>query len=231
MAGLALASHSAFPSQIAVAWALLGGLFGRRRAGPFSTARSSSGRMGLNRAVAAVLGAAIPTVFGMFREGLRRRRRSSVSCWPRRESGSSPAAKTTALPKALAWLRSRALARGILSLHEASRRRFGLLVSCHVEGCIVHSHRHDRFDRTNPSQYRRLGYRVRRTRWLPRRHWQRLFIRASQTGRLDAAVVLSSLYPAVTVLLARFILREHFTPWKALGMVAALLAVPMIAWR
>jgi drug/metabolite transporter (DMT)-like permease len=58
-----------------------------------------------------------------------------------------------------------------------------------------------------------------------------LFIRASQTGRLDAAVVLSSLYPAVTVLLARFILREHFTRWKALGMIAALLAVPMIAWR
>jgi drug/metabolite transporter (DMT)-like permease len=32
-------------------------------------------------------------------------------------------------------------------------------------------------------------------------------------------------------LLACFILREHFTRWKALGMVAALLAVPMIAWR
>jgi drug/metabolite transporter (DMT)-like permease len=35
----------------------------------------------------------------------------------------------------------------------------------------------------------------------------------------------------VTVLLARFILNEHFTRWKALGMVTALLAVPMIAWR
>ena len=58
-----------------------------------------------------------------------------------------------------------------------------------------------------------------------------LFVRASQTGRLDAAVVLTSLYPAVTVLLARLILHEHFTRWKALGMLAALLAVPMIAVR
>ncbi|HXY04273.1 MAG TPA: EamA family transporter, partial [Terriglobales bacterium] len=56
-----------------------------------------------------------------------------------------------------------------------------------------------------------------------------LFVRASQTGRLDSAVVLTSLYPAVTVLLARLILREHFTRWKAVGLFAALLAVPMIA--
>lgn len=58
-----------------------------------------------------------------------------------------------------------------------------------------------------------------------------LFVRAGQTGRLDTAVVLTSLYPAVTVLLARFVLREHFTRWKAAGMFAALLAVPMIATR
>jgi len=56
-----------------------------------------------------------------------------------------------------------------------------------------------------------------------------LFVRASQTGRLDAAVVLSSLYPAVTVVLARVILHEHFTRWRAAGILAALAAVPMIA--
>ena len=56
-----------------------------------------------------------------------------------------------------------------------------------------------------------------------------LFIVASQRGRLDSAVVISSLYPAVTVLLARFFLQEHFSRWRVVGMMAALAAVPMIA--
>jgi drug/metabolite transporter (DMT)-like permease len=55
------------------------------------------------------------------------------------------------------------------------------------------------------------------------------FVRASQSGRLDEAVVLSSLYPAVTVLLARLLLKEHFTRWRFVGLLAALAAVPMIA--
>jgi drug/metabolite transporter (DMT)-like permease len=56
-----------------------------------------------------------------------------------------------------------------------------------------------------------------------------LFIRAAQTGRLDTAVILSSLYPTITVLLARILLKEHFTRWKVLGVAAALAAVPLIA--
>ena len=56
-----------------------------------------------------------------------------------------------------------------------------------------------------------------------------LFIFASQHGRLDEAVVITSLYPAVTVLLARLVLREHFSRWKFVGLLAALAAVPMIA--
>jgi len=56
-----------------------------------------------------------------------------------------------------------------------------------------------------------------------------VFIRAAQIGRLDDAVVLSSLYPAVTVLLARVFLHEHFSRARTIGMVAALVAVPMIA--
>jgi uncharacterized membrane protein len=56
-----------------------------------------------------------------------------------------------------------------------------------------------------------------------------LFVRASQTGRLDEAVVISSLYPTITVILARVFLKEHFTRWRFIGLLAALAAVPMIA--
>jgi drug/metabolite transporter (DMT)-like permease len=42
-------------------------------------------------------------------------------------------------------------------------------------------------------------------------------------------VILSSLYPVLTVVLARIFLHERFTAWKTAGIVAALVAVPMIA--
>lgn len=55
------------------------------------------------------------------------------------------------------------------------------------------------------------------------------FVRASQLGRLDMVVVLSSLYPAVTVLLAVSLLEERLTFLKAVGVCAALVAIPLIA--
>jgi drug/metabolite transporter (DMT)-like permease len=56
-----------------------------------------------------------------------------------------------------------------------------------------------------------------------------LFMMATQTGRLDVAAVLSSLYPATTVLLARFLLQERVSAIQNVGMVAAIASIPLIA--
>jgi uncharacterized membrane protein len=55
-----------------------------------------------------------------------------------------------------------------------------------------------------------------------------LFIEATRTGRLDVAAVLASLYPASTILLAAWMLRERPTTRQGLGMAVAAAAVVMI---
>lgn len=56
-----------------------------------------------------------------------------------------------------------------------------------------------------------------------------LYVAATQRGRLDVAAVLSSLYPASTVILARILLKERWSRIQTAGMIAALLAVGMVS--
>ncbi len=231
MAGVALATHSPFPSRTAIAWSLLAGLSGGGALAIFYRALAT-GRMGLTAPVAAVLGAAIPTVFGIFREGLPQPAQvtgfvlAAVGIWliSRTEDDSPPEGI------GMAALAGVGFAGFYLCIKQAGdgsafwTAATSKVASFTLTGIIVLIGRSVR-------QIDQRGVALGILAGCLDIIGSVLFIRASQTGRLDAAVVLSSLYPAITVLLARLILKEHFTRWKALGMAAALLAVPMIAWR
>jgi drug/metabolite transporter (DMT)-like permease len=54
------------------------------------------------------------------------------------------------------------------------------------------------------------------------------YILSAQTGRMDVAAVLGSLYPGSTVVLAYFILKERVSRWQMVGILAALVAIVMI---
>jgi drug/metabolite transporter (DMT)-like permease len=55
------------------------------------------------------------------------------------------------------------------------------------------------------------------------------FIAATRAGRLDVAAVLASLYPASTILLAAWMMKERPTRRQGWGMVVAGVAVVLIA--
>jgi drug/metabolite transporter (DMT)-like permease len=230
MGTLALLNHSEFPSRTSVLWALAAGLVGGGALAIFYRALAM-GKMGLTAPVAAVLGAAIPTVFGMFTEGLPGSVQIAgfglavAGIWL--ISRSEDAGRPEGL--GLAALAGIGFASFFLCIKHSGNESVSALwiaavsrsASFVLTGLIVLLGRDFRMARPSAAFGVLAG--------CVDVSGSALFIRASQTGRLDAAVVISSLYPALTVLLARLILKEHLTRWKTVGMFAALAAAPMIA--
>jgi drug/metabolite transporter (DMT)-like permease len=226
---LASASHAAFPSGRSVAWMLAGGISGGASLAVFYRALSS-GRMGLTAPVAAVLSAAIPTLVSMFTEGLPGKISlagfflAAVGLWliTRTENGNTPEGIGLALIAGTGfagfYLCVRQAGDGSAFWIATFTRAGGLLIT----GLIILLQRNFR-------DITAAGVRWAVVTGCVDSLGTMLFVRAIQTGRLDEAVVISSLYPAVTVLLARIVLKEHFTRWRFVGLLAALAAVPMIA--
>jgi drug/metabolite transporter (DMT)-like permease len=58
-----------------------------------------------------------------------------------------------------------------------------------------------------------------------------LFLLATRAGLLSLAVIVASLYPAPTVLLARVFFREHIPPVRAVGLALAVAGIALIGLR
>ena len=227
---LALATHAQFPGNASLVWSMIAGAVGGIALALFYRSLAS-GNMGLVAPVAAVMGAAIPTLVTAFAEGFPGYRHvfgfilAGVGVWliSRTEAG-------VGRPEGLgmAVLAGIGFAGFYLCIHRAGNgsalwiatcSRFGSLL---VTGAIVLFGRHLRAVAAPVLSIALVAGILDISGTV-------IFIHAAQIGRLDDAVVLSSLYPAVTVVLARIFLHEHFSRARTIGMFAALAAVPMIA--
>jgi drug/metabolite transporter (DMT)-like permease len=228
---MVLATHATLPTLHGAGWALAGGLSGGASLAIFYRALAS-GRMGLVAPVAAVLSAAIPAIFSMFTEGAPGPVRvtgfvlAALGLWliTRPQNGSSPEGIGLALIAGIGFAGFYLCVRqaGDSSvICTAGLVRVGALLT--TLPVVLWQGRLGELNRGN------IGWGV-LTGCLDSAGTM-VFALASQSGRLDEAVVISSLYPAITVLLARFVLNEHFHRWRFVGLLATLAAVPMIAAR
>jgi drug/metabolite transporter (DMT)-like permease len=248
MVALALAQHAPFPSRTSILWALLAGGIGGFSLAIFYRALAE-GKMGLTAPIAALLGAAIPTLADIAMEGAPHPwtfvgfALALVSIWlitraePVKEAAEESdedevddEEKTGLPPKgvAVAALAGVGFAAFYLCIRQAGAgsplwiaavsRAASFIVTAVA---VLVTKAPLRLDLPRAAMATVAGsFDV---------TGSALFIYASQHGRLDEAVVISSLYPAVTVILARLILKEHFSRWRFIGLLAALAAVPMIA--
>jgi drug/metabolite transporter (DMT)-like permease len=231
VATLAVATHSVLPSNGSLEWAVAAGLSGGAALALFYRALAS-GRMGLAAPVSAVLGAAIPTAFGIFSDGLPHTLQfagfllAGLGIWmvSRPEHDGPPEGI------GLAVLAGIGFAGFFMCIKQAGNGSIFWIASVARASSLVLTGTIVLFGRTfRETDPFRSGLAL--LAGCLDVSGSVMFIRASQAGRLDQAVVLASLYPVVTVLLARIFLREHFTRWKAIGIIAALLAVPMVSAR
>jgi drug/metabolite transporter (DMT)-like permease len=232
---LALLAHATYPSASSRNWALLAGALGGSALTIFYRALAS-GNMGITAPVAAVLGAAIPAAFAMITQGppgalsITGFLLAGVGIWLISRPDGSPGNYAGIWMAALAGVGFAGFficidrAGDSSALWAAVHSRFASLV---IVAAIVLFRR--AWMGPSPGRLQTWGATLALFAGCLDVTGTALFIRAERTGRLDTAVVLSSLYPVITVLLARVVLHEQFTRWKTIGIFAALLAVPLIA--
>jgi drug/metabolite transporter (DMT)-like permease len=234
MCALAVGLQGTFPDRSSTLWALTAGAVGGFSLAIFYRALAS-GQMGLTAPIAALIGAAIPTLADIAMEGAPSLWSMGgfvlaiLAIWLITRPEPTGRSDDTGRPAgvAMAALAGVGFAGFYLCIHQAS-------------GSVLWIATISRVGSFTATAVAVLATRAPLRLDVPRAAFgaiagifdvtaSALFIYASQRGRLDEAVVITSLYPAITVLLARLLLKEHFSRWKFVGLLAALAAVPLIA--
>jgi drug/metabolite transporter (DMT)-like permease len=229
MLAMALGRREPFPPATSFLWSALAGIIGGLALAAFYAALAQ-GKMGITAAVAAVLTAALPVISAAVTEGMPRKLQmlgfglAIVALWlvSRPQEAGRPHGLGLALLSGVGFgayliLIRRAGADAVywpLATSRAASVLAALLFSLPLK------------------RFRAPGKRV---LWLCAIAGAfdvsgvAFFVIATRVGRLDVAAVLSSLYPAVTVILARVLLKEHMTVSQRWGMLTALASVALIA--
>jgi len=219
-----------FPSALDLMWGGVAGLVGSVGLVAFYQALAV-GRMGVVAPIAAMLSAAIPVLFGAFIEGLP---------GPTQLVGFVLAFIAVGLISGLGVVKGRSKGLGLALLAGLGFGSFFVLISRISNGAIFW-----------PLATARLSSLLflfavvlirRQNVLLEKSVWPLVFLAgaldaagnvffvlATHAGRLDVAAILSSLYPAVTVLLATLILKERVTRLQTIGIFIALVAIPLIS--
>ncbi len=230
LVALALIWSEPFPTTLNLIWGSVAGLAGAVGLVAFYQALAV-GRMGIVAPIAAMLSAALPVLFGAFIEGLP---------GPVQLIGFVLAFIAVGLISGLGVAKGRPKGLGLALLAGLGFGSFFILISRVSHGAVFW-----------PLAAARLSsllfllavVLIRHQKVLPEKSvWPVVFLAgaldvagnvffvlATHAGRLDVAAILSSLYPAVTVLLATIILKERVTRLQAIGIVVALVAIPLIS--
>jgi len=225
---IATGSRAPMPSKYALGWSLVAGIAGGLALAILYGALSS-GRMGLVSPVAAVLSVSIPALLTLAREGSPGVLRLLGFVFAVLGVSLIGRTKDRTDRKAL----------GMAILAGCGFAAYALSIKHAGAGSAMWIEVHSRLAALFVTAAITVGFRKVRD-FHPRAGlWAATaglldvsgsvaFVRASQLGRLDTVVVLSSLYPAVTVLLAIALLRERVTSWKAVGVCLCIISVPLI---
>jgi drug/metabolite transporter (DMT)-like permease len=233
LVAIALIWREPFPQPIDIVWGAVAGLAGTIGLVTFYSALSA-GRMGIVAPISAILTAALPVAFGAFTQGLPGLIQIGGFVLALIAVGliSRPEQQLKGRPEGLGLALVAGLGFGcffILISRVSHGATFWPLAVARITSMFL--------------LLILLG--VRRQRALPKKGVAVLvllaggldalgnafFVLATHVGRLDVAAILSSLYPAATVVLATIVLRERVTRVQAIGILLALVAIPLISTK